>query len=139
MASVSSGRKRRATCLRRRLTGAFAGFVGLWPATFPAHFTPAVEVGWRFAVAHWGQGYAPEGAAAALDYGFDVAGLDDVVSMTTVGNTKSRRVMEKLGMHRDPADRFIIATSLQHQATMITADENVLAWPSELLRQDARL
>ncbi|MGD9705874.1 MAG: GNAT family N-acetyltransferase [Acidimicrobiia bacterium] len=85
---------------------AFAGFVGLWPATFPAHFTPAVEVGWRFAVAHWGQGYAPEGAAAALDYGFDVAGLDEVVSMTTVGNTKSRRVMEKLGMHRDPADDF---------------------------------
>lgn len=42
-------------------------------------------------------------------------------------------------MHRDPADRFIIATSLQHQATLITADENVLAWPSELLRQDARL
>ena len=42
-------------------------------------------------------------------------------------------------MYRDPADRFIVATSLQHQATLITADENVLAWPSELLRQDARL
>jgi hypothetical protein len=32
-----------------------------------------------------------------------------------------------------------MATSLQHQATLITADENVLAWQSELLRQDARL
>ena len=42
-------------------------------------------------------------------------------------------------IHRDPADRFIMATSLQHQATLITADENVLGWKSELVRQDARL
>lgn len=42
-------------------------------------------------------------------------------------------------IHRDPADRFIMATSLQHQATLITADENVLAWQSELVRQDTRL
>ncbi|HEY5874133.1 MAG TPA: GNAT family N-acetyltransferase, partial [Ilumatobacteraceae bacterium] len=85
---------------------AFAGFIGLWPALFAAPFTPAVEVGWRLAVEHWGQGYAPEGAAAALDHGFAVAQLDEIVSMTTVANTKSRRVMEKLGMHRDPADDF---------------------------------
>lgn len=85
---------------------AFAGFIGLWPALFAAPFTPAVEVGWRLGVEHWGQGYAPEGAAAALDHGFAVAQLDEIVSMTTVANTKSRRVMEKLGMHRDPADDF---------------------------------
>ena len=33
---------------------------------------------------------------------------------------------------------FIVATSLQQQATLITADENLLTWPSELVRQDAR-
>jgi len=42
-------------------------------------------------------------------------------------------------MHRDPAHRFIVATSLQQQATLITADENLLTWQSELARQDARL
>lgn len=42
-------------------------------------------------------------------------------------------------MPRDPADRFIVATSLQHHATLITADESVLAWESELPRQNARL
>src|SRR5436190_18212 len=47
-------------------TTAFAGFVGLNPATFDAPFTPAVEVGWRLAREHWGRGYATEGARAAL-------------------------------------------------------------------------
>ena len=84
----------------------FIGFIGLAYQTFPAHFTPAVEVGWRLAKAHWGKGYAPEGARAALDVAFDELGLDEVVSMTTVGNDKSRRVMEKIGMTRDPADDF---------------------------------
>ena len=84
----------------------FIGYIGLWPAAFEAHFTPALEVGWRLAKEHWGQGYAPEGATAALDRGFGRAGLAEVVSMTTVANAKSRRVMEKLGMHRDPADDF---------------------------------
>lgn len=42
-----------------RATATFAGFVGLWPATFEAHFTPAVEVGWRLAHAQWGLGLRP--------------------------------------------------------------------------------
>jgi ribosomal-protein-alanine N-acetyltransferase len=87
-------------------TGSFAGFVGLWPATFEAHFTPAVEVGWRLAREHWGHGYAPEAARAALADGFERLGLEEIVSMTAVGNDRSRRVMEKLGMTRDPADDF---------------------------------
>jgi len=84
----------------------FIGYIGLWSVRFDAHFTPALEVGWRLAAAHWGHGYAPEGAAAALDRGFALAGVDEIISMTTVANARSRRVMEKLGMHRDPADDF---------------------------------
>jgi RimJ/RimL family protein N-acetyltransferase len=87
-------------------TGEFAGFIGLWQVTFEAHFTPAVEVGWRLAHRFWGRGYAPEGGAAALAFAFDELGLDEVVSMTAVGNQRSRRVMEKLGMTHDPADDF---------------------------------
>jgi RimJ/RimL family protein N-acetyltransferase len=84
----------------------FIGFVGLVRQTFQAHFTPAVEVGWRLARGSWGRGYAPEAARAALAVAFGPLALDEVVSMTSAGNVNSRRVMAKLGMHRDPADDF---------------------------------
>ena len=85
---------------------AFIGFIGLAVPGFEAHFTPCVEVGWRLARSAWGRGYAPEGARAALAFAFDELGLDEVVSFTSVGNTKSRRVMEKIGMAHDPAEDF---------------------------------
>jgi ribosomal-protein-alanine N-acetyltransferase len=84
----------------------FVGFVGLWWVAHELPFTPAVEVGWRLAREHWGRGYATEGARAAVDFGFDDLGLAEIVSMTTPSNRPSRRVMEKLGMTRDPADDF---------------------------------
>ena len=84
----------------------FAGFVGLWTPRFEAHFTPAIEIGWRLAAEHWGRGYATEGARAVLAFGFDVARLEEIVSITVPANVRSRRVMEKLGMACDPADDF---------------------------------
>src|SRR5216684_4372351 len=69
--------------VERKDTGRFIGYVGLWPATFPAHFTPAVEVGWRLAADQWRHGYATEGAKAALDYGFNTVGLKEIVSFTS--------------------------------------------------------
>lgn len=89
-----------------RKSGEFIGFTGLALQTFEAPFTPMVEVGWRLAKAAWGHGYAIEAARQAVRYGFDEAGLDEIVSMTTVGNTRSRKVMERLGMTRDIADDF---------------------------------
>lgn len=87
-------------------TNTFAGFIGLLVPGFEAHFTPCVEIGWRLAYSFWGQGYATEGARAVLDFAFNVAQLDEVVSMTTIENLKSRRVMEKLGMTYDVEDDF---------------------------------
>ena len=84
----------------------FVGFVGLAVADFPAEFTPAVEVGWRLAEAYWGRGYATEAATAALAFGFSTLGLDEIVSFAAVGNVRSRRVMERIGLRRDPADDF---------------------------------
>ena len=55
----------------------FIGFVGLAEPRFQAHFTPAVEVGWRLARDHWAEGYATEAARAALEFGFDNLGLDE--------------------------------------------------------------
>lgn len=84
----------------------FVGFIGLAEPSFHAHFTPAVEVGWRLAFDHWGKGYATEGAKAVLEYGFEKLNLNEIVSFTAVQNMRSRRIMEKLGMHTDPKDDF---------------------------------
>jgi RimJ/RimL family protein N-acetyltransferase len=84
----------------------FAGFIGLSIPRFEAHFTPCVEIGWRLGAPFWGQGYAGEGAAAVLELAFGSLRLDEVVSMTAVGNERSRRVMEKIGMTTDAADDF---------------------------------
>jgi RimJ/RimL family protein N-acetyltransferase len=84
----------------------FVGFTGLTVARFSAPFTPCVEVGWRLAFEHWGRGYAEEAAQLALGYGFGPLALPEVVSFTSATNHRSRAVMERLGMRRNPADDF---------------------------------
>lgn len=87
-------------------TGEFIGFIGLEDVDFKAPFTPAIEIGWRLAFAHWGKGYATQGAKVALAYGFETLNLSEIVSFTAVHNMRSRRVMEKIGMHHDSRDDF---------------------------------
>ena len=87
-------------------TGEFIGMIGLEDVYFKAHFTPAVEIGWRLAFDYWGKGYATEGAQAALQYGFESLNLNEIVSFTTLENMRSRHVMKKIGMHHDPKDDF---------------------------------
>jgi ribosomal-protein-alanine N-acetyltransferase len=84
----------------------FIGFVGLSRPNFDAHFTPCVEIGWRLAAAYWGHGYASEAARAALSYGLGALRLPEIVSFTVPANLRSRAVMERIGMRRDPADDF---------------------------------
>ena len=86
--------------------GRFIGFTGLARHTFPAPFTPCVEVGWRLARDAWGHGYATEAARAALDVGFGELRLAEIVSMTAASNVRSQAVMRRLGMTRDAADDF---------------------------------
>jgi len=75
----------------------FVGFIGLGVPPFDASFMPCVEIGWRLARPWWGQGFATEGARAALAYGFERLGLSEIVSFTVPHNVRSHRVMEKLG------------------------------------------
>jgi ribosomal-protein-alanine N-acetyltransferase len=84
----------------------FIGFIGLSEPDFPAPFAPCVEIGWRLAKAHWGLGLAPEGARAVLEHAFGALGLAEVVSFTSTLNAPSMRVMEKVGMTRDPDGDF---------------------------------
>jgi RimJ/RimL family protein N-acetyltransferase len=70
-------------------------------------FAPAVELGWRLARPFWGRGIASEAASAAVAFAFEQLALTDLVSYTAAINVRSRRVMERLGMRRDPAEDFI--------------------------------
>ncbi|MBI3409118.1 MAG: GNAT family N-acetyltransferase [Planctomycetes bacterium] len=84
----------------------FAGFIGLSIPRFEAAFTPCIEVGWRLAAEYWNQGYATEGARAAVDFAFRWIKAKEIVSFTVPANLRSRRVMKKLGMTRSAEDDF---------------------------------
>jgi RimJ/RimL family protein N-acetyltransferase len=86
---------------------AFVGFTGLAPVDEALPFAPAVELGWRLAHAHWGRGIATEAASAAARFAFETLELPSVVALTAANNVRSRMVMERLGMHRDPVEDFI--------------------------------
>ncbi|MBU6140869.1 MAG: GNAT family N-acetyltransferase [Proteobacteria bacterium] len=88
-------------------THEFIGFVGLAIPQFEAHFTPAIEIGWRLASQHFGKGYATEGAREVLRFAFEELHLKEVVSFTVPENKASRNVMEKIGMTRDEKDDFL--------------------------------
>jgi RimJ/RimL family protein N-acetyltransferase len=83
----------------------FVGYVGLWPADYVTG-DPMVEVGWRLAREHWGNGYVTEAAREALRFGFEDVGLEEIVSFTVPQNERSWRVMERIGLVRDPAGDF---------------------------------
>ena len=79
-------------------TGEFIGFVGLHIPATHLPFSPCVEVGWRLAANHWGNGFATEAARSSLRIGFEWLGLTEIVSFTSIHNLRSRAVMERLGM-----------------------------------------
>ncbi len=94
--------------LEERVSGRFIGYTGFAAPTWKAAFTPCVEIGWRLRADVWGKGLATEAARAALMWG--VHNLNpprgEIVSFTTVGNRRSRRVMEKIGLIRDELADF---------------------------------
>jgi len=81
-----------------RDTGEFIGFIGINYVADGLPFAPCVDIGWRLARAHWGAGFATEGAAASLKFAFTQTGIKEVVSMTPTTNLASENVMRKLGM-----------------------------------------
>ena len=84
-----------------KASGRWIGRLGPWQP----HGWPGTEVGWGLTRAAWGKGYATEGAAAAIDYAFDVLGWDEVIHMIDPGNGPSRRVAERLGSRLLRMDR----------------------------------
>lgn len=89
-----------------KAAGTCIGLIGLHMPAAALPFSPCVEISWRLARAWWGQGLACEGARAALGFGFDALGLDEIVAFTTLANARSRALMARLGMARDDAGDF---------------------------------
>lgn len=87
--------------LERKSDGVFLGFAGLnriGHENLPIY--GEWEVGWRLARHAWGQGYASEAGAFALDLGFRVMGLPRLLAYTARTNIPSEKVMQRLGMVR---------------------------------------
>lgn len=85
----------------RRDTGEYVGWVTLAAPMFLPEVLPAIEIGWRLARRHWGNGFATEGAREVLRFGFETCGFEKLLSIRHLENEGSRRVMEKLGLHFD--------------------------------------
>lgn len=84
-----------------RDTDRLAGRVGFYqPATWPDF-----ELGWTTGRAFWGKGYAPEAAAACLDFAFNEMKRTRVISLIDPENVASIRVAEKIG-ERLTEERF---------------------------------
>lgn len=83
----------------------FIGFTGLSTPTFLPEIMPAVEIGWRLARDHWGQGYATEAAQASLKFGLEYLRLPAIVSIIQRDNKASRKVIKKIGMCFDRETR----------------------------------
>lgn len=61
---------------------------------------PEVEIGWRYASAHWGRGYATEAASACRDVGFGRFGLERIYVDVHPQNERSQNVARKLGARK---------------------------------------
>ncbi|MDR3418546.1 MAG: GNAT family N-acetyltransferase [Nevskia sp.] len=79
--------------VEEKASGEFVGRLGF----FNPVGWPGFEIGWTFARSHWGRGYAPEGARAALDWARGRLGVRHVISCIHADNRNSIRVAEKLG------------------------------------------
>lgn len=81
-----------------RATGDFIGFTGFHYTDFDTDFAPCVEIGWRYVISSWGQGYATEAAKACLNYAKGRFDFKRIYSFTTLLNKRSENVMQKIGM-----------------------------------------
>lgn len=84
----------------------FIGYVGLNYWDLEMKFAPCIDIGWRLGFSFWGKGYATEAALQVLRYGFESFKFPEIVSMATIGNKRSQRVMQRLGMRTDPSENF---------------------------------
>jgi RimJ/RimL family protein N-acetyltransferase len=77
-----------------KATGTLVGRIGL----HNPEGWPGLEVGWLLDRSRWGQGFATEGARAAMQFAFEELKAPHLSSIIQPANRASIRVAEKLGM-----------------------------------------
>lgn len=93
------------------LDGAFLGYAGVMRRSSKDHpLGVHLEVGWRLVRSAWGRGYATESASAALIQAVGQMGLRGILSYTSPDNKRSRAVMARLSLVRDPSRDFTTLT-----------------------------
>ena len=83
--------------LERLSDGELLGFTGLHRITFSGGLEGQIEILWRLRYDAWGQGYATEAARACVAFAAKL-GIPELSAFAYVGNERSRRVMQKIGM-----------------------------------------
>ena len=69
--------------------------------------TGAIDLGFRLARPHWGQGLATEAATAWVRSAFEEHGLTELTAFTHTDNTASIRVLGKAGFSKTGAGRVM--------------------------------
>ncbi len=92
--------------VERRNDGCLIGGLGLSKPGPEVPGAPEMEIGWILGRANWRRGYAFEAASACLAHAWSALHVKEVIAYTSTINAPSRRLMEKLGMTRSPADDF---------------------------------
>lgn len=81
---------------RERSSGELVGYAGLNDDEVEGE--PITEIGWSITPPRQGEGFATEAARASVAWGFERCGLERIVAFALIDNSRSRRVMDKLGM-----------------------------------------
>ena len=76
----------------------FIGFCGF------ALIDGYIDLGYRIASRHWGNGYAREAVQTVIEYGFERLGFESIVATVYIENKRSIRVLEKLGFEFERSD-----------------------------------
>lgn len=92
--------------VERKADGRFIGYCGIKPGPDDTPIAAQPEIGWGIAPDCWRRGYAREAAAASLEWAWANTDWQLVAAITTPANVPSWKLMERLGMARDPAEDF---------------------------------
>jgi RimJ/RimL family protein N-acetyltransferase len=96
-------------------TGAAIGICGL----LKRDALEDVDIGFAFLPKFWGKGYAYEAAAAVMEYGRNVLGLERIVAVTAPKNEASMRVLRKIGMR---FERMIVMSEDGKESRLFVPD-----------------
>ena len=106
--------------VERRSDGAFLGFCGLKPGPADTPIAQDIEIGWRFARAYWGLGYAREAAEASLEWAWANLEVGEIAAITTIDNVRSWGLMQRLGLERSSREDFDHPQSIERLKAHIT-------------------